>query len=92
MWGERYPSKVGGLVQLIRSKILLHRTIALPYLKRSLAGFPPRRPGFDPKSGDMGFLVDKVALGQVFFDELGFPYQLSFHKILYTHLSSAPVQ
>jgi hypothetical protein len=27
---------------------------------------PPRRPGFDPGSVHVGFLVDKVALGQVF--------------------------
>jgi hypothetical protein len=29
-----------------------------------VAGFPPRRPGFDPRSGDVGFGVEKVALGQ----------------------------
>ena len=26
---------------------------------------PPRRPGFDPGSVHVGFMVDKVALGQV---------------------------
>jgi hypothetical protein len=26
---------------------------------------PPRRPGFDPGSVHVGFVVDKVALGQV---------------------------
>jgi hypothetical protein len=25
--------------------------------------FPPRRPGFDPASGQVGFVVDKVARG-----------------------------
>jgi hypothetical protein len=30
------------------------------------AGFPLRSPGFDPGSVHMGFVVDKVALGQVF--------------------------
>jgi chemotaxis signal transduction protein len=29
--------------------------------KRLVAGFPPRRPGFDPESGQVGFLVDKVS-------------------------------
>jgi hypothetical protein len=28
--------------------------------------FPPRRPGVDPGSVHLGFVVDKVALGQVF--------------------------
>jgi hypothetical protein len=28
--------------------------------------FPPRRPGFKPGSSHVGFVVDKVALGQVF--------------------------
>jgi hypothetical protein len=34
-----------------------------------VAGFPPRRPG----SGHVGFVVDKVALGQVFSGYFGFP-------------------
>jgi hypothetical protein len=29
-----------------------------------VAGFPPQRPGFDTRSGYVGFVVDKVALGQ----------------------------
>jgi hypothetical protein len=32
------------------------------FLKK-YASFPPRRPGFEPRSGQMGFVVDKVALG-----------------------------
>jgi hypothetical protein len=32
----------------------------------------------------MGFVVDKVALGQFFF-EYGFPCQSSFHKFLHNH-------
>jgi hypothetical protein len=34
-----------------------------PYIKRLVAGFPPRRPGFEPGSGQVGFVVDKMALG-----------------------------
>jgi hypothetical protein len=34
---------------------------------RLVAGFPLWQPGFEPRSGHMGFLVHKVALGQVFF-------------------------
>jgi hypothetical protein len=33
---------------------------------------PPRRPGFDPRSGHVGFVVDKVVLGKVFSDYFGF--------------------
>jgi hypothetical protein len=35
--------------------------------------------GFEPRSGHVGFVVDKVALGQVFSDYFGFPCQFSFH-------------
>jgi hypothetical protein len=33
---------------------------------------PPRRPGFDPGSVNVGFVVDEVALGQVFLGVLRF--------------------
>jgi hypothetical protein len=34
----------------------------------------------------MGFVVEKVALGQVFSEYLGFSCQLSFHRLLlHTH-------
>jgi hypothetical protein len=47
------------------------------------AGFPPRRPGF--ASGQhVGFVMDKAALGQVFFEYFGFPCQ-SFHRFLHYH-------
>jgi hypothetical protein len=45
------------------SKICNCLCMAVPWLKRLVAGFPPRRPGFDPRSGHVGFAVDKVALG-----------------------------
>jgi hypothetical protein len=58
-------------------------------VKRLVAGFPPRRPGFDPGSAQVGF-VDKVARGQVFSEYFGFPCQSSFHQLLHNppHLSS----
>jgi hypothetical protein len=34
----------------------------------------------------MGFVVDKVALGQVFFEYFGFPSQFSFHRVIHIHL------
>jgi hypothetical protein len=36
------------------------------WLRRLVACLLPRRPGFDPGSVHVGFVVDKVALGQVF--------------------------
>jgi hypothetical protein len=46
-----------------------------------------RRPGFDPGSGQVGFVVDKVALCQVFSEYFGFPCQPSFHQLLHNHPS-----
>jgi hypothetical protein len=43
-----------------------------PRLRRLAAGLPPRRPGFDPGSVHVGFVVDKVVLGQVFLRLLWF--------------------
>jgi hypothetical protein len=42
-------------------------------------------PGFDPRSGHVGFVVDNVALGQVFSEYFGFPCQSSFHQLLHNH-------
>jgi hypothetical protein len=36
----------------------------------------------------VGFVVGKVALGQVFSEYFGLPCQFSFHRLLHTHLSS----
>jgi hypothetical protein len=33
----------------------------------SVAGFPSRRPGFEPRSGHVAYVLNKVALNQVFF-------------------------
>jgi hypothetical protein len=52
------------------------------------AGFPPRQPGINPRSSHVGFVVDKVALGQVFSEYFGFPFQFLFHQILRTRLPS----
>jgi hypothetical protein len=44
---------------------------ALPYLMRLVAGFPPRRPGFEP--GHVRSVVDRAALVLIFSKYLGFP-------------------
>jgi hypothetical protein len=46
--------------------------------KGSVADFPPRWPGFEPRLSDMGSAVDKAALGQVSSEYSGFRYH-SFH-------------
>jgi hypothetical protein len=46
---------------------------------------PPRRPRFEPRSGHVGFIVNKVVLGRVFFECFGFPCQFSFHRLLHIH-------
>jgi hypothetical protein len=45
----------------------------------------PRMPGFKHVSSHVGFVVDKVALGQVFSEYLGFSCQSSFHQFLHNH-------
>jgi hypothetical protein len=40
--------------------------VAVPWLRLLVVGLPPRSPGFDPGLVLVGFVVDKVALGQVF--------------------------
>jgi hypothetical protein len=63
---------------------ILTLTIAVSYLMRLVAGF-------DPRSGHVEFVVDKVALGQIFSEYFGFPCQFSFHQLLYTHNQSSRV-
>jgi hypothetical protein len=47
---------------------------------------------FKPGSGQVGFVVDKLALGQVFSEYFGFPCQSSFHQILHDHNHPGQVQ
>jgi hypothetical protein len=49
-----------------------------------VAGFPQRRPAFEPGSRHVGFVVDRAALGQVSSEYFGFPSH-SFHRLLHTH-------
>jgi hypothetical protein len=46
---------------------------AVPELRRLVAGFPPRRSGFKPGSGNKGFLLDKSGAGAGFLREFRFP-------------------
>jgi hypothetical protein len=53
-----------------------------------VAGFKLQKPSFDPRSGHVRSVVNKVALGQVFSEYFGFPCQFFYHQMLHTHLSS----
>jgi hypothetical protein len=53
----------------------------VPQLKRLVAGFPPRWRGFDPRTGDMGFVVNKEALWNIFSDYFCSPFQLLFQQL-----------
>jgi hypothetical protein len=59
--------------------------MAAPQLRRLVAGFPPWRPGFEHGYGHVGFVVDKVAMAQVFSVYFGFPCQSSFNQLFHNH-------
>jgi hypothetical protein len=44
-------------------KIFYQNRGVVPKFRWLVAGFPPRRPWFEPRSGHVGFMVDKVAWG-----------------------------
>lgn len=56
--------------------------MAVSQRRRLVAGCSPLRPLFSPKSGHVRFVVDKAALGRVFFEYFGFACQFSFHQLL----------
>jgi hypothetical protein len=49
-------------------------------LRRLVAGLSPRRHGFAPGSVHVGYVVGKVALGQVFVQVVRFSLSVSFHR------------
>jgi hypothetical protein len=65
------------------------RRYIVSILWASSSNLPPRRPGFDLRSGHVGFVVDKVALGQVSSEYFGFPCQFSFHRLPHTNQPSS---
>jgi hypothetical protein len=48
------------------------RNAEKPWFMRLVAGLSPLRPGIDPMSVHVGFVVDRMAMGQVFFRLLNF--------------------
>jgi hypothetical protein len=61
--------------------------IAVPWLRSLVTGLSPRRPGFAPRSIHVGFVVDKVALGQVFLRVLRFSPANIIPPLPHIHLS-----
>jgi hypothetical protein len=71
--------------------------VGVPFLKcivtiatvmRLVSCFPPLLPGFEPRSGHVRFVVDKLALGRVFSEFFGFLCKFSFHRLLHTRYLS----
>jgi hypothetical protein len=60
---------------LIRLDVPVTMLLAVPWLRSLVTGLSPRRPGFAPGSIHVGFVVDNVALGQVFLRVLRFSRQ-----------------
>jgi hypothetical protein len=52
--------------------LYIHFRIVLQSVYILQAGVPPRRSGFEPRSRNVGFVVDRVAVGQVFFPSTSF--------------------
>jgi hypothetical protein len=52
--------------------------MAVPWLKRLVARFPSRKPGFPPEQR-AGFVVDKAALEQIFSEYFDFPWQSFYY-------------
>jgi hypothetical protein len=63
----------------------------VPRLRRLAASLRERRPGFDRGSVHVGFVVDKVALGQVFPEYFGLPLSVSLHRCSITRTTTTTI-
>jgi hypothetical protein len=57
----------------------------VPWLRRLFAGFSPRRPGIASRSVHVGFVLDEVALRQVFLRVLRFSPVIIIPPLLHIH-------
>jgi hypothetical protein len=62
--------------------------LAVKLLRRLVAGLSSQRPGFMPVSVHVGFVVDKMALGQVYLPTSLVPPVSIIPSVLNTHISS----
>jgi hypothetical protein len=58
--------------------------VTMPELMWLITGFPLWWLAFEPRSGHVGFVVDNVALRQVFSKYFSFRYK-AFHQLCHTH-------
>jgi hypothetical protein len=75
---------VGGMQCFSMLKKVVH-TVTIGLLRLLVASFTLLRPGFEPMSVHVGFVVDKVTLGQVSSEYFGFLFQFTFQRLLHTH-------
>jgi hypothetical protein len=61
--------------------------LVVPWLRRLVDGLSLRRPGFATVSVCVGFMVDDVALWQIFLLALRFSPVSIFQPVLHTHVS-----
>ena len=61
--------------------------LALTWLRQSVAGFSPRRCDFSSRPVNVGFVVDKVAVGMVFLPVLQISPFSVIPQMLYTYSS-----
>jgi hypothetical protein len=80
-WAIRRLNSGTVLTKILRKCLRKGRAIA----QAISSGFSPPRSEFEPRSDHVEFVVDKVALRQVFSEYFGFPCQLSSHRLLYIH-------
>ena len=73
---------------LLRSKLSHKNTCAPPESLQSVYLLLNVRPCFSPTADHVGFVVDKVALGQVFLQALWFSLPVIIPTILHSHPSS----
>jgi hypothetical protein len=64
-------------------------TMVVPAVAQAVSSWLPTAAA---RVWQVGFVVDKVSLGQVFSEYFGFPFQSSFHQILHHHNHPGQVQ
>jgi hypothetical protein len=66
-----------------KGQVFFYHITFIHYANEVAAHEVSRRPS--SQRGGPGFVVDKMALGQVFSERLGFSWQFSFHRLLHVH-------
>jgi hypothetical protein len=71
------------------------RRMAVSWLRRLITGLSPWRSGYTPGSVHVGFVVDRVSLGQVFSEFFCFSVSVSLHRapilVYHPEMNNRPV-